>query len=219
MSAITYVASHRIEPLDNGYLKIGTDISAAAGDNSFNSTSTSLSGLVNDEWIKVSGFSNAANNGWFQASAASTSSKISQDFSASIVTEAAGPTVTIKGYKRGSGQSYSFDLACRTLDRDYSPIREVNQPMDDVAPEVVFFRNETFENVVTDALTQLQVNQMREFFASTLAGEGFTFDKYGTVASPDNPLPAVLVSLGTEVRENTSFKYVLSFRIRVFETD
>jgi hypothetical protein len=64
------------------------------------------------------------------------------------------------------------------------------------------------------------VNQFREFFSSVRAGETFIFDKYGTIATPDNPLTAVLASKSyTEQRENASFKYRLGFRVRVFEPE
>jgi hypothetical protein len=41
-------------------------LSAAASDNSFNDSANGLAGLVANQWIKVSGFATAANNGYFK---------------------------------------------------------------------------------------------------------------------------------------------------------
>ena len=218
MSVITYTALRKIEA--TGFLKNGTDISAAAGDDSFNATSTVLTGMLDNEWIKVSGFANAANNGWFQVNGNSTSTKISQDTSTALVTEAAGPSVTIKGYKRGLGEVYQIEFGAEILDRSSDAHSEENQPMADVAAEVILFREEALEDVRTGTLTQTVINQFRELFASTRAGELITFDKYGTIASPDNPLSAqLIVKSYREERENVSFKYRISFRVRVFEPE
>src|SRR3954462_15452732 len=104
MASVTYTALRELE--STGYAKGGSDISAAGTDDSFNATVTNLSGLNDNEWVNTSGFANAANNGWFQANGASTSTKISQDTTTSLVTEGAGASVSINGYKRGLGQTY-----------------------------------------------------------------------------------------------------------------
>lgn len=218
MTTIAYVAVRKIEK--TGYVKTGTDISAAAGDDSFNATSTNLSGLLDNQWFKVSGFANAANNGWFQVNGNSTTTKISQDTTTSLVTEAAGPAITIVGYKRGFGQTYQLEFGAEVLDRSSDADSEANQPMADVAPEVVLYREEALEEVRTTAIDQTTMNQFREFLSSVRAGESFTFDKYGTIAAPSSPLPAVLVGKTyVETRENVSFKYRVGFTVRVFETE
>lgn len=218
MTTIAYLAARKLEK--TGYLKIGTDISAAASDDSFNATSTNLSGLLDNQWIKVSGFANAVNNGWFQVNGNSTTTKISQDTLTTLVTEAAGPSVTIVGYKRGLGQTYQLEFGAEVLDRSSDANSESNQPMADVAPEVVLYREEALEQVRTTAIDQTTMNQFREFLSSVRAGESFTFDKYGTIASPSNPLTAVLVGKTySEQRENVSFKYRVSFTVRVFEPE
>lgn len=218
MTTITYVALRKIER--TGFSKTGTDISAAAGDDSFNATVTNLSGLLDNQWIKVSGFANAVNNGWFQMNGNSTTTKILQDTLTTLVTEAAGPIITIIGYKRGLGQSYQIEFGAEVLDRSSDADREENQPMADVAPEVILYREEAIEEVRTAAVDQTTMNQLREILSSVRAGEGFTFDKYGTIAAPDNPLSAVLVGKSyAEQRENSAFKYRVSFRVRVFEPE
>jgi hypothetical protein len=195
MGAITYIALREFEP--TGYAKTGTDISAAAGDDSFNATSTVLTGLLNDEWILVEGFANAANNGWFQANGNSTSTKIAQDTTTSLVTEAAGPMVTITGYRRGLDQTYTLEFYSERVDRSVQVKRSVQQPMGGGAPEVLTYRRETFVDVrilgpLGALLTETQILQWREFLASAEGGETFTFDRYGTVAVPVEPKSAIL---------------------------
>jgi hypothetical protein len=41
-------------------------LSAASADNSFNDSANGLAGLVVNQWIRVSGFTTAANNGYFK---------------------------------------------------------------------------------------------------------------------------------------------------------
>jgi hypothetical protein len=195
MGAISYIALREFEP--TGYVKSGTDISADAADDSFNATSTVLTGLLDNEWIQVSGFANAVNNGWFQANGNSTSTKISQDTNTSLVTEAAGPAVTITGYRRGLNQTYDLEFYSERVNRSVNVKRSVQQPMGGGAPEVLLYRRETFIDVtvlgpIGALLTEVQILQWREFLASVEGGEAFTFDRYGTIAVPIEPKSAIL---------------------------
>lgn len=88
-----------------------TDISADTADDSFNSvaaawnTSTILPGY----WIKVSGFANAANNGIFKVVSVTTAKIV---VAANLVTEAAGPSITVKGQSIRNGvlkKSYTIE--------------------------------------------------------------------------------------------------------------
>lgn len=222
MGTITYTALREFEP--TGYVKSGTDISAAAADDSFNATSTVLTGLLNNEWILVSGFANAANNGWFQASANSTSTKIAQDTTTSLVTEAAGPVVSIVGYRRGLNQSYSLEFYSERVDRSVKVKRNEQQPMGGGAPEVLTYRRETFVDVTIlgplgALLTEVQILQYREFLASVEGGETFVFDRYGTVAVPVEPKTAILANADySEDRiagAGNAGMYKLSFQVRL----
>lgn len=219
MSVITYVALREMET--DGYSKTGTDISVAHADNSFNSASTDLTGLADNDWILVSGFSNAANNGWFQANGASVLHKITQDTTASLVTEAAGAAITITGYKRGYGQSYSLEFYTERGDRSVKVKRSLAQPMGGGAPEVMLYRREAYLDVTVlgalgALLTDTQILQYREFLASVEGGEVFTFDQYGTVAVPDVVRQAVLASEEyMEERVDARRLYKLSFQLRL----
>lgn len=213
MSVIAYTAKREIEKL--AYAKSGIDISAAAADDSFNGATTSLSGLANDEWIKVGGFANGANNGWFQANGASTSTKITQDTSTILVTEAAGPLVTIQGYRRGYGQSYSIEFTPRALERSGRIDRSRRTSLAGNR-ETLLNRIETFWNVNSGRLLESQIPQWREFLASVAAGETFSFDPYGTIAMPDNPLSVDLEDDDhTESRLGKTRRYIVALKLRV----
>lgn len=222
MGAISYTALREFEP--TGYSKTGTDISAAAADDSFNATSTVLSGLLDNEWILVAGFANAANNGWFQANGNSTSTKISQDTTTALVTEAAGPSVSIVGYRRGLSQGYDLEFYTEKVDRSVKVIRNQQQPMGGGAPEVLTYRRETYVDVVIlgplgALLTEVQILQWREFLASVEGGETFTFDRYGTIAAPIEAKSAMLASEGYMEERVAGIAnaglYKLSFQVRL----
>jgi len=225
MAAITYIALRAFEP--TGYSKTSDDISAAAADDSFNligSPAPSLSGLADNDWMLVSGFTNAANNGWFQANGASTSTKITQDTSTSLVNEGPGPMVTIVGYKRGLNQSYNLEFYSEKVDRSVMVKRSVQQPMGGGAPEVLTYRRDTFIDVTVlgplgALLTEAQMPQWREFLASVEGGELFTFDRYGTIAAPVEPANAILETTDyTEERivgAGNAGSYKLSFKVRL----
>lgn len=71
----------------------GTTISAANSDNSFNDSGSNFSGLSAGDYIRVSGFTEAANNGVFKIDTA-TSGKLTV-IGKTIVDESAGDTVKI----------------------------------------------------------------------------------------------------------------------------
>lgn len=135
-----------------------------------------------------------------------------------LITEAAGAPVTLKGYKRGLNQTYSMEFGIELGDRSSDVKRTKQQPMANVPPEVTFFREEDFEDIRTAKILQSGILQWREMISSSRAGELVTFDKYGTIAAPDNPLQAMIDSDSyTEVREQTNFEYRISLKLRVFE--
>jgi len=195
MATITYTALREFEPT---LTVVSSAISVADTDDSFNAAA-GLSGFLDDEWILVSGFANAANNGWFQLNGNSTATKILQDTSAALVTEATGPSVTIKGYKRGMSQSYNLEFYTERAARSVQVKRSMQQPMGGGAPEVLTFRRETFVDVAVlgplgALITEAQMLQWREFLASVEGGETFTFDRYGTIAAPVEAKSAMLAS-------------------------
>lgn len=71
-----------------------TTISAAASDNSFNSSASGFGSFAVGQWVKVGGFATAANNGWFKI-LTKTTAKITVN-GGTLVNESATPSVTIK---------------------------------------------------------------------------------------------------------------------------
>lgn len=214
MSTITYTAKREIEKL--AYLKTGTDISAAAADDSFNATSTDLSGLLDDEWINVSGFVAAADNGWFQANGASTANKIAQDTSTALVDEAAGPTITIQGHKRGLGQQYTLEFGAFLIDRSVKDDKVVHRAIGGGLPESIFRHSDVIWSFRTEVLAEALTVQWREFLASVKNTEPFTFDPFGTIAVPDAPVTVYLDGKGY-AEQRFSVLRKQSFDLRVIQ--
>jgi Phage tail tube protein len=68
-------------------------VSAASADNSFNDSGSGFPTLVPGQWIRVSGYVDPANNGWFEV-VSRTAAKIIVT-GGTLVVEAVGPTITI----------------------------------------------------------------------------------------------------------------------------
>ena len=213
MSVITYTALREIEP--TGYSKAAADISVDAADDSFNQVAAGLLGILDNQWFLVAGYANAVNNGWFQANGNSTTTKITQDTTAALVTEAVGPSVTIVGYYRGLGESYNLEIGMRS-DRSAKVNRNVQQPLGGGAPEVLLHRRDTVLAVTTGYISEAQIKQWREFLASVEGGETFTIDLLGTVAAPVDPVSVMLESEEyTEMRAGDSTSYQISFSVKL----
>jgi len=73
----------------------GTTISVAESDDSFNDSGAGFGSISDNDWIYASGFTNAANNGWFKVVTA-TASKLIVANGSSLVDEASGSSRTIK---------------------------------------------------------------------------------------------------------------------------
>lgn len=212
MSVITYSAKREIEK--TGFFASGLDISADTVDDSYNSVSSDLSGVADDEWVNVAGFSDPANNGWFQANGTSTITKIIQD-TADLVAEAAGNVVTVQGYKRGLGQAYEIEFGAERLDRRVDITRKQHRSIGGQT-ETLLHRNDVKWMCQTDILEQSDLPQWYEFIHSVEGGETFTFDPYGAVATPDESLPVILASQSIrEVRVGSTKKYRFMFEVLV----
>lgn len=90
-------------------------ISAANADNSFNDSGSGFPAFVAGHWIKVEGFTEAANNGYFQVVSAAAGKIV---VGATLVTETAGDSVTIRGtaIRNGTTRS-SFTLEKEFTDK------------------------------------------------------------------------------------------------------
>ncbi len=95
-----------------------TDIDAAAADQSFNTAgAVDFSAIQPGRWIKVAGFSNSANNGFFRVVSATATKLIVSQGDFALVNEAAGPTVTMQGKNLRNGTTkQSFTIEKRLTD-------------------------------------------------------------------------------------------------------
>lgn len=208
MATFNYTAVRGL--VKTSLLAVGSDISAALGDLSFNATTTNLSGAADNSWLDVSGFTNAANNGVMQVNGNSTTTKIIQDTN-TLVTEAAGNVVTIQGYVRGVGESYTLETAAHNIVPADRPVVKRAQSLDGTS-ENIFTRNDEMWNITTDFIDADDFPQWREFLKSIHAGEPFTFDPYGTIATPVDPVSVEI--MGTPSYANP-FKLTMQITMRV----
>jgi hypothetical protein len=131
------------------------------------------------------------------------------------VTEAAGPTVTIASYYRGLNQSYQMEFQSSQSDRSVNFKRNSQVALGGGAPDVLFHRSDKLLTVTTQILSELQMGQFREIIGSVGAGETLTFDRYGTIAAPNDPQIMVLESDSyQEQRATQVFDYRVTFTLR-----
>ena len=94
-----------------------TDISAAASDNSFNSAGSGFGSLAVNQWVKTTGFSNAANNGVFKI-LTKTSSKITVA-GGTLVNESSGSSFTIL---QGAATENGTTKTSFSIEREYTDV-------------------------------------------------------------------------------------------------
>lgn len=192
MSIITYAAKRNIEK--NDFLATGTDISVSDVDNSINSTTTDLSGILAGEWVYVVNFDETDNNGWLQVLSASTSTKIIIDSAFVLVTEAAGNSINIIGYKRGMGELYQLEFFNRNITPRVKHIKRGSISIGGIRRSVLH-RTDYMYNVSLLPNTNILADYYRqwmEFIYSVSASESFQFDENGTIAIPVNDFDCVM---------------------------
>lgn len=126
--------------------------------------------------------------------------------------------VTLTGYKRGLGQSYNIEFKAEQVDRAVKVKRSEQQPLDtSKPPETLLFGQHATISVLSEVFSEAsQIQQFREFLASVSAGEIFTFDRYGTVASPVDPRQAQLESADyAEQRVMRTLQQRIPFTVRL----
>lgn len=219
MPSVTYTAQRSIIPL-SFLVSDKTDISASTlGSpfvNSYKSVSTDLSGLKTNEWIKVSGFTNAINNGWYQLAIDSVTNTITLITinNDAFINEAAGNSITIDGYLHGKGANYSLDLRFRSDNRQRQVIKYNSQALDGNTETIVQDRINYYD-INSGVIIPNVYRSMIEFLDSCESNEQFTFDRDGSIAIPVDPLAAVLEDEGyTEERIGISDRG-FSFRVRL----
>ncbi|MDH4274623.1 MAG: hypothetical protein OEW08_06265 [Gammaproteobacteria bacterium] len=205
---ITYTAAREIIKL--GYDKSGTAISASAVDNSYNCATVDLSGISAGQYVLVSGYVNAANNGYHQV-VSSTAAKVV--VSETLVTEAAGPQVVLDGRLHAVGSSYNLEIGAQVLSKSREVIKQTNRALDGTA-EAVITRAGYLWAVKTARVTQANLPIWEEFLASVEGNETFTLDPYGTVAVPDKPVTVEITDTPRIERIKSLMAYYASFSVR-----
>lgn len=127
-----------------------TTISAAAADNSFNDSANGFGSLVVGQWVKVSGFATANNNGFFKI-LTKTAGKITVVGNAALTNEAAGPSVSIiMGAQATNGVAQpSF-----TIERNYTDLSNIFATYRGMAVDQMSLRFAA-EQIVTGSFTFL----------------------------------------------------------------
>ncbi len=219
MPSISYTALRSIERVSfevSNSLTIAVTSTGSPNVSTFTDSVSpgNLAGLNSGEWVLVSGFTTAVNNGWHQVVGASSGGIIT--VSTILTVEAAGASVTILGHLRGNNITYSFDVSFTTDDRERKVTKFTNVALDGNAETLTQRRQEYF-NITTSAMDTGSTDypQMIEFLDSCESGETFTFDRVGTVAVPDDELVAYLDGSGyVEQRLPNITGRRISFRIR-----
>lgn len=173
----------------------------------------SLGGLNSGEWVLVSGFTDSANNGWHQLSIDSTPTLIT--VTSILTTAAAGDTVSLIGYLHGLNETVATDIRLQSDDRQRSVVKNQAIALDGNV-ETLTHRRVDFYNVTTGVLIPADYKLMIQFLDSCESGEAFSYDRDGTLASPDNAVSAFIDTNGyTEQRLANITDRRISFRIRL----
>lgn len=204
---LDYIATADIVPVD--FIVTGDDVAFTG--NAITSVATNLSGLLSGQWVSVVG--SVSNDGWYQLSADSVVG--SMTVVQSLVAESAGALLTLDGYLHGYGEAYSIIVACEVLDSKFDDSFKANSPLDRSGEtEIVFFGTDEVWSVVTDEFDFEDVPSYKEFRASTVDGQTFSFDPYGDgVVSVD--LMSVEIKSRLQFRRvNTTMKMTAAFSVR-----
>ncbi len=111
------------------------------------------------------------------------------------------------------GLSYSIDLALNKVDRSSkSQVKTAislggNQ-------ETISHRQDIFFDINERNVLKSELPKFRSFLDSVQAGEPFTFDPYGTIASPDYPITVIADPNYTEKRTDTLELFDISLKVR-----
>lgn len=85
------------------------------------------------------------------------------------------------------GDEYSLDIPLASLERRVAEEKERTESLSG-NEETLLHRLDVFWSCTTANIKEADIGALREFLDSTAGGEQFTFDPYGSVASPDDPV-------------------------------
>jgi len=170
-------------------------ISAASGDSSFNDSGSGFAGIVANQWIKASGFTNAENNGYFKVASTTTSKIVVYG---TLVTESAGESITIE---QGSSITNGVTKNSFNLERTYTDLSS------ELALYVGCMINQISLNVGTNALITGSMAVMGKVESSETASGGDGYDE----ANSNEIMNSIDHVLG--IYENLTSINVLDFAI------
>lgn len=113
---------------------------------------------------------------------------------------------------RVAGSAYIFDVGLNLW--DLTTTRKKTQAISlSGSTETILHRLDRVANVATAPISDDDlIDQMREFLDSVAGGEPFIIDKYGSVATPDNP---VIASIEDDYREQRIDLSFTSFNFKI----
>jgi len=120
-------------------------------------------------------------------------------------------------YAHLPGESYTLESQFEQGERSVRVVSNKHQPLGGGAPHVLLNRREVEFRLSTDVLTEAELPQWREFFASVEGGEEFTLDRYGTIAAPVEPKQAVLSSESYEEQRLGGQLYRIAFSVLILD--
>ena len=209
MTVLNYTAKNKI--VTTGFNVSGAvDISLLASDDSINSATTDLSGLLADQWVHLTG--TAVDDGWHQLLLDSTANKITTK--STLTDETAGSAISITGYFHGLGEVYDLEFRSNVLNQSFNNIINNAESLSGLV-ETLFFREIELWQIATIELTDAEMLYWLEFLASVRAGESFSLDVYGTVAVPDNLIQCRLDGDPGISRISTLNLFTVSIKARV----
>lgn len=109
---------------------------------------------------------------------------------------------------------YSLETDAPQLDVDYPPERTEHVSLGGQYAGTLHRIDEVW-SVTTDHIEEADVANWKEWVASVSAMESFTFDPYGTIATPDAPVTAVLSGKPQLNRIQTLKVYQYQFKVIV----
>jgi hypothetical protein len=109
---------------------------------------------------------------------------------------------------------YDLDMMCGKNNRNPKTKKKVHEAVSG-RMEVMRYRQTIEFDLTTIRIQEADLPTWYEFLDSTDGGETFTFDRYGTVAVPVDPVSVKRVGDYKERRHGTTTTFRISFRVRV----
>jgi len=223
MPLISYTVKREFAVGSTAFVSV-TDIEANASAQAFYSSTTDLSGLNEDDWLVTLGFTNSANNGYFQVLATSSATGVRVSaYQTSVVDENASTAVPVTAYELAYGgpdDIDSFTFIASRYDFPFEVTRREHVAIGGRV-ETVHHRDTKYYQLDTDLFTSSDLPRWEQFWFSVARGEEFTFDFYGSIIAAtgsvilSEPITVRLEDKRMSLRRvDTSDYFTMSLRLR-----